>query len=149
MTAETRVLVVEVARGIVTALDPRQEKYLDADADAYFADPDRALSAAGSDRALGSGWETIGQSLTIVALFVGQKALDMGVENAIDNAVGGILRSRRKPQAPDLPPLTGAQAEKIRRSVVAAAGAHGLDPTAAYDLAQAVVKQFPETRAKD
>jgi hypothetical protein len=149
MTAGDHEIVVEVARGIVAAIDPQQEKYLDVDADAYFADPERALSAAGADKPLGSGWEILGHGLTIIALFVGQKALEVATENAIEGVVGGIRRGRRKPKTPDLPQLTPAQREAIRRSVIAAAGKEGLDPTTADNLAQAVVRQFPESAPKD
>jgi len=138
-----------MARGIVTAIDPVQEKYLDADAAAYFADPERALSTVESDTPLGSGWEVLGHGLTIVALFVGQKALDVGAEKAIEGVLGGIRRGRRKPKPPDLPQLTPEQREKIRTSVIAAAGEQGLDPTRAYSLAQAVVQQFPEPTVTD
>jgi hypothetical protein len=146
VTAENRELVVEVARGIVAAVDPVQEKYLDADAEAYFADPERALSTVETDTTLGSGWEVLEHGLTIVALFVGQKALDMGTETAIESVAGEIRRGRRKTRSPSLPELTPAQREKIRRSVLAAAGEPGRDPTTADDLAQAVMRQFP---AKD
>jgi hypothetical protein len=149
MTAENRELVVEVARAIVATVDPTQEKFLDADAEAYFADPESALSTVETDTSLGSGWELLEHGLTIIALFVGQRALDVGAETAIEGVLGRIRRGRRKPKTPDLPALTPAQTEKIRKSVIAAAGEQGLDPTVADNLAQAVVQQFSEPKAKD
>jgi hypothetical protein len=138
---DDRDLVVAIARGIVVSLDSGQEKYLDADAESYFADPGRALSGANSDTPLGSGLELLGPGLTAVALFVAEKAVDVVTDRAADGILDRI-RSRRRAALPDSPELTAAQTEQVRRSVIAAAGKQGLDPTAADDLALAVVEQL-------
>ncbi|MET3421365.1 hypothetical protein BJ973_000577 [Actinoplanes tereljensis] len=134
-------MVVAVARGIFVALDSGQEKYLEADAESYFADPARALSAAGSDTPLGSGLELLGPGLTVVALFLAEKAVDVVADKTVDSILDK-LKSRRRKALPAPPELTAAQTEEIRRSVIAAAGKQGLDPTTADDLALAVVEQL-------
>ena len=142
MKANDRELVVEVARGIVTALDPEQERYLEADADAYFADPGRALSRAGADTPLGSGLEFVGAGLTIVALYVAEKALDVVTEKTMESFLEKLKIRRHKPAVRDLPELTETQVENVRRSVVAAAGKQGLDPVTADHIALTVVERL-------
>lgn len=138
--------VVAIATAIVAAVDPDSVRYVEADAEAYFADPRRALDPSGSDTPLGSGLEDFLPSLTFVALYVAQKAVDYVTEETISRGFRKALDQVKRPR-PALAAFDEAQAERVRRSVVDSAKQRGLDQIAAEALAGEVLTRLEPDRA--
>jgi hypothetical protein len=145
-----REFTVEIARAIVGETDPDQLPYVDADAEAYFADPRRALTTRRPGTPLGSGVE-VAVGLTAVALYIAQAALDVVLEESIKKGVDGVrgfLKRRRKPKdelvaRSDVPTFSDEQIERVTDAVTGLAKGRGLDPAAAAALAAAVRDRLP------
>ncbi|GIE77956.1 hypothetical protein Aph02nite_39060 [Actinoplanes philippinensis] len=154
MQTSDREFTVDIARAIVTPVDPQMLTYLEADAEAYFADPREALATGRKSTELGSGVE-VAVGVTAVALYVAQAALDVVLEESIKKGVDGIrgfLNRRRKPGnelagRPDVPTFTDEQIDLAAAAVTAVARGRGLDAAAATTLATAVRDRLPRKPA--
>ncbi|MEV4277939.1 hypothetical protein [Actinoplanes xinjiangensis] len=150
MQTSDREFTVEIARAIVGETDPDQLPYVDADAEAYFADPRGALKARPQGTPLGSGVE-VAVGLTAVALYVAQAALDVVLEESIKKGISGVrefLKSRRKPTndlvaGPGVPTFSDEQIHRVTDAVAGLARGRGLDTAAATALADAVRERLP------
>lgn len=148
METRDRELVVAVARAIVDSVDPGSVRYVEADAEAYFASPRRPLARPGSDQPLGSGLENLLPSLSVAAVYVAEKAVDFYLEEAVKTGHRGIrafFKRRREPKDArrGVPAFSDAQIAQVFRAVTAAATAHGLDAAGADALAVAVRDRLP------
>lgn len=147
MQTSDREFVAEIARVIVAAADPDSVRFVAADAEAYFAGPRRATARPGPDTPLGSGLEAAVTGLTVAAVYVAHKALDVYLEEAIKKGTGGVrrfLRRRRGPAAPlGVPAFSEEQIEQICQAVAGVAKGRGLDAAAAETLAAAVRERLP------
>lgn len=147
MRTRDREFVVEIARAIVAPVDPESVRFVEADAEAYFADPRRALARPGSQKPLGSGLEVAVTGLTVAAVYIADKSLGVFVEVAVKTAADRarqFFKRRSEPSAPlDVPAFSEEQREQVRDAVVAVAKGRGLDATAAEALAEAVCERLP------
>jgi hypothetical protein len=144
-----REFVVEIARAIVAPVDPGSVRYVAADAESYFADPRRALARRGPQTPLGSGLEIAVTGLTVAAVYIAEKSLDVYLEATIRKGAGRVRslmdRARRRPPAlpDDAPTFSDEQIERISQAVTGVAKGRGLDPAAAAGLAAAVRERLP------
>jgi hypothetical protein len=141
-------LVVAIAEAIVRPVDPAVVRYVAADAEAYFADPRRALARAGAKKPLGSGLEDFLPTLGVAAHFVAGKAVDVYLEATIKKTHRGVFafvkrRWGRHNELRNVPAFTDEQVARVVRSVAEAATAHGLDAAGADALAVAVRDRLP------
>ena len=106
--------VRELARRIVEACAPDELELFDQDADAYFADPARALAGDPvRDRPLASGLSHVIHSLTLVALFLSGHVLDVLTDQGIERAgkqagVGWRKLRKSRNSSPAAPPPLAA-----------------------------------------
>ncbi|WP_433795680.1 hypothetical protein [Actinoplanes sp. CA-252034] len=150
MQTSDREFTVDIARAIVAPVDPEMLPYLEADAEAYFADPRGALADRRQAPELGSGVE-VAVGLAAVALYVAQAALDVVLEESIKKGVDGVrgfLNRRRKAGdeltgRTDVPTFTDEQIELVTAAVTGVAKGRGLDAAAAAALATAVRDRLP------
>jgi hypothetical protein len=143
-------LVTVLAREVIMTVGPGDLRFFDADAEAYFDDPERALSRADADTALSSGMEAFAAALIPVVLYAAQKVIDCIAENTVKGTGKVISRrwsgrrhAREVPSLSEISPLDAAQQEQIRKLVVSCAEEHGVAPTVADDLSRAFVGHLP------
>jgi hypothetical protein len=145
-----REFTVEIARAVVGSVDPDQLPYVDADAEAYFADPRRALRPRRQGTPLGSGVE-VAVALSAVALYVAKAALDFALEKGFEGGTRkarGFLTRRRDRRdelaaRSDVPTFSDEQIERVTEAVTGLAKGRGLDAAAAAALATAVRERLP------
>lgn len=142
---EDRALIAEMAQMALAQAAPDELAVFDETADEYFADPERAVSAANKGQAVGFGLELA--MVTPIALAVGstfvqalisivsERTLTAGART-VTSQVRRLLRSERPdPQFM----LTAEQAGRLRQTAMAKAQALGLPEMQAALLADSFV----------
>ncbi len=142
---EDRALIAEMAQMALAQAAPDELAVFDETADEYFADPERAVSAANKGQAVGFGLELA--MVTPIALAVGSTFVQALVSivsertlaaggRAVTSQVRRLLRSERPdPQFM----LTAEQAGRLRQTAMAKAEALGLPELQAALLADSFV----------
>jgi hypothetical protein len=142
---EDRALIAEIAQLALAQAAPDELAVFDDTAEEYFADPQRAVSAANKGQAVGFGLELA--MVTPIALAVGstfvqalisivsERTLTAGART-VSSQVRRMLRSERPdPQFM----LTAEQAGRLRQTALARAQALGLPEPQAVLLAESFV----------
>ena len=140
-----------MAERAVRAVAPDETDLFPVLADAYLANPKRALAADRiHDEVLGFGVDVASMIVTTVAMFTAQAVLQRLADIVVDRAAAhgrkAIVAAVRKLARLDLPsdpgdpaPLTAEQLAQLHLLAVAKATEVGLDPVAAVHLADALV----------
>ncbi|WP_214402735.1 hypothetical protein [Pseudonocardia lacus] len=138
----------ELARHVVDRLAPDEMAVFDPVAQEYFADPQAVLSPARRAEAVGFGLDlalltpyalaVAGSVVTWLVTTVSTAAREES-EALVTSWVRGLFRRTRAPEPAAVPPLTGEQAETVRRIAVRQARAVGLPDQQAALVADAIV----------